>query len=211
MNAPIKIAIFVTALASTMLFQNCGQFASDNEASLSSFAEASGGIVLLTSPRAGYAIEARAKTSYFPSGSQLLWDHEFGDGTSYCEQTTSSDRASTVFLCPTEGILKIMVIAVDASGNEMSDVLTTVVAADDGTIPTTPTPAESSGAQLYTSYCLGCHRGSESNGKITGSQKQNVTLARLNSAIGNASFTMDTSALRGLTPAERQKIVDALN
>lgn len=71
----------------------------------------------------------------------------------------------------------------------------------DGGPIATPTPIDSTGAQLYSSNCASCH------GTLAASTKKGRTLDQLNNAINTVS---SMSGLAGLSQTERESIIDAL-
>lgn len=191
-------------------FQNCGEFAPASGAkggrAFAALSSASGRLWLETAnPRAGSSFDVGAETGAFSPGSELYWDHEFSDGTTFCIQTSSPDRSQATFQCPSAGLVRVTVIAIAPDGQEDSESLEFTVASADGQAPPPPSSSGSgaakTGEQLYNSNCSGCH------GPLAMSTKRGATLTRLNSSILNVGVM---ASLRTLTTAERQAIVTAL-
>lgn len=205
----LALPIFVVlALISAVAFQNCGEFApsAPGGRSFSSASSGSGRLWSVTpSVVRNQAIEVRADLSAYPDATDFFWDHEFGDGSTYCDQTTSPDRSTVTFLCSAEGRLRVLFIAQNENGDEESESITLYVNGTGGPGPSPTPPPDVSGVQLYTQYCSGCH------GALATSTKRGRTLAQINGSIGNAGVpAMNTSTLRNITTAERQAIVTAL-
>ena len=81
-----------------------------------------------------------------------MWDHEIGDGSSYCVQDTASDLRSTKLNCSTVGSLKVALWVLFANGSEELYEVTLDISDNGGTPPPTL-----DGAALYQQHCASCH------------------------------------------------------
>jgi hypothetical protein len=209
MKVTSVFSMFLMAAVTVLLFQNCGSFkAQDGPQSIVSFSSSGEKIALDVSlglPQKGQAFRILGNTSAYPAGTQFLWDHEFGNGSSYCEQTTSFDKSSTTFLCPEAGPLKVFLYIASPDGSQDMAALELFVGDGSGqpnpTPAPTPTPMAETGVSLYNQYCSGCH------GPVATSTKRNRTLTQLNNAITGVATMRNLSTL---TNQQRQLIIDAL-
>lgn len=208
MKRPGVSDFLALAFISVAAFQNCGEFAPSipGGRSLSSASSGNSRLWSVTPTLVkNQSIEVRADLSTYPASTDFYWDHEFGDGSTYCDQTTSPDRSTVTFLCSAEGRLRVLFIAQAENGDEESESITLYVNGTGGPGPTPTPPPDAGGAPLYTQYCSGCH------GALAVSTKRGRTLAQLNGSIGNAGISdMNTMTLRNLSTTDRQAIITAL-
>jgi hypothetical protein len=210
MKVTSVFSMFLMAAITVVLFQNCGSFKAHDESSVGLIMSAGVKIALdpsLGLPQKGQAFRVLANTSAYPSGTQFLWDHEFGDGSTYCEQTTSFDKSFTTFLCPDSGSVKVYLFISTPDGSQDLATLDLFVgdSSGEGPNPTptpTPMPTVETGASLYNQHCSGCH------GPLATSTKRNRSLTQLNNAITGVATMRNLSTL---TTQQRQLIIDALN
>lgn len=197
--------IFIPLTLTLALGQACGKFQSASELPSNGGDIVDKAVAKLTLDPASLLTKESPIRVYneildYPEGTQIFWDHQFGNGLTYCEQTTSINRASTVFVCPSTGTLKVFLVVINPQGEEQVTSLEVQIS-DQTSIPT-PTPLpQISGTTLYNQYCSGCH------GPITSSDKRRATISALNNAISSVSAMRNLSSL---TSAQRQAIVDAL-
>ena len=125
-----------------------------------------------------------------------MWDHELGDGSSYCVQDTASDLRSSQLKCSNSGSLTIDLWVLYASGKQ--DVFqVTVEILDSGSI--VPNPLD--GAARYAQHCASCHFALESSDQKGATQQ----------AIKSSIFSVPTmGGLVSLKPEEIAAIAQAL-
>ena len=159
-----------------------------------------------------------ADLSKFPSDDQFLWDHDFGDGLTYCALTTSLDKTTTSFSCPGSGQVSVNLTAYASDGSTQTVSLAvnlgngpsvTIPGATPTPVVSTPTPTPtpvglSSDAMLYNTTCSGCH-GTLPN--LT--DKKGTTLAQLNNAIANVGAMAFLATT--LSATDKNNIISALN
>lgn len=197
--------VFISLTLTLVLGQACGKFESVSIEASENGDEVNKSAAKITLDPASLLtkespIRVYNEISDYPAGTQILWDHQFGNGLTYCEQTTSLNRTSTVFVCPSTGTLKVFLVVITPLGEEQVTSIELQIS-DQITAPTPTPPPQISGSGLYNQYCSGCH------GPLASSTKRGTSISALNNAISSVS-TM--RGLSSLTSAERQAIVDAL-
>lgn len=127
-----------------------------------------------------------------------IWDHQFGDGTSFCMQQTAPDLKSANFRCSNEGVFTVSLWVKYEDGGTDSFSLSYQIKKDQGEPPPPPVV---DGATLYASYCASCH-------KVLGqTTKRGRTSQQIRDAITNV-VTMNN--LANLTSQEIDAIAKVL-
>lgn len=161
----------------------------------------------LGAPKKNSPLRVYGDISGYPEGTQFFWDHQFEDGSIYCEQTTELNKGAAVFACPVEGTLVVVLYVILQSGEETAGTLEVYIGGDGNSGPVQPEeppPVADPGPQggaLYQQFCGGCH------GPLDRSNKRNRTLNQLNQAISNEP---QMRFLNVLTTEQRSAIVKAL-
>lgn len=205
-----------------LLFQNCGEFRAGSKdissnASSSQIAIAQGAqsVVVLTSDPsqifAGAGFNVRADLSSFPSDAQYLWTHEFSDGLTFCEVTTTFDRTQTTVACPHKGSVLVTLNVIFSDGTSQAYSVTVEILDPSqatqpppGPIPGPPLPpAPLPGVAIYNSKCASCHGALPDQ-----SNRYNITLAQLDGALVNVPAMVPLASQ--LSASDKQAIVDAL-
>ncbi len=204
-----KLILVLISLSVIMLFQNCSNAGFNSEGTSTSLSSVGGNPTgeALRVTRAevdgsnNQLVELVVDTSRLGPLVSILWDHVFADDLVFCQQTSDFELRTAAFLCPSKGMLKVSVLVTLLSGETYTESLEIDLDGTGGSGPGNPEP-ELTGAQLYTTYCIGCHGG------LATSTKRGMTLSRFNSSLNSVS---QMAALRTVFTAEqKQKIVDAL-
>jgi hypothetical protein len=230
MNKKVAARILLGTLAlsgSVILFQNCGGFDVSHPPSSAQAvfaikandATSANILTLVNNPSSlveGSAFTVTADLSSFASDTQFLWDHDFSNGLTYCELTTSVDKTTTSFSCPGSGVVTVDLTAYNSDGTTqpfsmqvtIGTATTTVTATPTpgaGSTPTpTPTPVTlSADAMLFNTTCSGCH-GTLPN--LT--DKKGTTLSQLQNALATVPAM---NFLNPMSATEEAEIISALN
>jgi hypothetical protein len=212
----MKAKIFATVVALTLTllsYQNCGGGFQNFEGQTGST-----GVLkvdgLSNVVARGSTFRVMFNTSLVPAGSEVLWDQHFGDGSTYCLQTTSPNKAVTDFYCPELGTQQVIVEVIHPDGTRESHVTEVIVGeatrgpvgnGPGGDDPSGPgEPMLTQGQQLYQTNCATCH-GNVAPQNV--SAKKGRSAAQIQTAINTRPIMQN---LNFLSAQEVQMIAEAL-
>lgn len=185
-------------------FQNCSKAGFQSQGADLSSTSVDGLLKLdMNSEQTGSSplVQVSANLGLIPNVQSVLWDNSLGDDLSYCDQTTSMDKATTTFLCSEAGWLTVYLTVHTTDGDTLTYSMKVYVQGD-GSTPTVPsTPL--TGPQLYAQYCSGCH------GPIESSTKRGINISLLNT--GLTTIDQMSGLQNELSEDQKAAIISALN
>ena len=216
-----QFSVVILFSASFFLFQNCGKSVH------SELPQASVAVTSTPEPNPLYLMDAAgqntpfrvsASSGKFSTGTEFYWSAIYPADSTFCSQTISNDNLVASFTCTAAGKIIARLTATETTGDLHEFSLPLVVGAN-GTFPQpqpqpspgpAPAPAPApmpmpapapDGAALYSSKCSSCH------GPLASSNKRGISRSQLDAALNNVGAMAN---LRGLTPAERDAIIQSL-